>query len=129
MIFPNFEEGETVHEEDGCLERLKLVRKQTGLSQSSFAKKLGLRQSTISAIERGVRPLSQRYAKIICSTFDINEHWLYTGDGEMLIPDADQFLEVYRCLAPASQKFLLTVAQELLKTEQELLSPEEEGRP
>jgi len=65
-------------------ERLKLLREQLNLTQGEFAEKIGLGQSTWAMIEVGGRALNDRHIKLICGTFDINENWLRTGEGEML---------------------------------------------
>ena len=63
--------------------RLKALRKALGLNQSEFAEKIGVAQNTVSQIENSSIGLNERNAKIICLTFDVNEHWLRTGEGEM----------------------------------------------
>ena len=43
------------------LQRLKLLRKTLGYTQSEFAKYLGITQTAYSMIENGIRPLSDKY--------------------------------------------------------------------
>ena len=66
-------------------ERLVLIREKAGLSQSKFAEKINVSRNFISLVENGNRELSDRTIKDICSTFDINEEWLKTGNGSMNI--------------------------------------------
>ena len=63
------------------LQRLKLLRKTLGYTQSEFAKYLGITQTAYSMIENGIRPLSDKYVRVICITFNVSEHYLLTGEG------------------------------------------------
>ena len=68
------------------LERLKLVRKNSGLNQTDFGNKIGMSQSGYGQIENGNRSLNDRLIKLICIEFNINEDWLRTGEGDMTLP-------------------------------------------
>lgn len=63
--------------------RIKLVRKEAGLTQQDFANKLNISKSTIESIEYGRREMSDRTLKDICRVFHISELWLRTGEGDM----------------------------------------------
>lgn len=66
-------------------ERLKQIRKNFGLSQEEFGKRIGIEsRSHISSLENGTRNITDRIIKDICREFDINEEWLRTGNGEMM---------------------------------------------
>ena len=62
------------------------VRKNSGLTQEKFAEKLGLTRNYISLIERGDRIPGDRTISDVCREFGVNETWLRTGEGEMLLP-------------------------------------------
>lgn len=66
-------------------ERIKQVRNAYNLTQQSFADQLDLKQNTIATYEIG-KPASDRTLKAICKTFHVNEAWLRTGEGDMLLP-------------------------------------------
>ena len=66
--------------------RLKTIRKALGYNQETFAKKIGLGKTSVSAFETGYRQLSQRNFDIICNTFNVNPDWLRNGKGEMFLP-------------------------------------------
>ena len=68
---------------EGIHERIKLVRKDAGDSQSGFAKKLGMTQNFIALLESGARNPSDRTLNDIVRVFGVNELWLRTGEGEM----------------------------------------------
>jgi transcriptional regulator with XRE-family HTH domain len=66
-------------------ERFKAVRNALGKNQSEFAEALGFAQTGISMIESHKRDVSDRHIKAICSIFNISEHWLRTGEGNMYV--------------------------------------------
>lgn len=66
--------------------RIALIRKHNSLSQQAFADKIGLTKNFVSLLETGNRVPSDRTITDICREFHVNEHWLRTGEGEMLRP-------------------------------------------
>jgi len=66
-------------------ERLKLLRKETRHTQSSFGEVLGVTRNAINNVELGRVELSDILCKSICREFNVNESWLRTGEGEMFI--------------------------------------------
>lgn len=103
--------------------RLRQLRKTLKINQTNFAKQLGITQTAYSMIENGNNPLSDRHIKVICSAFNVNERWLRTGMGDMFFssPYEKEFTEIFSNLAPATQQYLLLMAKELLRTQEELL--------
>ena len=63
--------------------RLRTLRNSFNLNQKDFADRVGLRESSISAIETGKRTMGRRIATDIAKTFKINPLWLLSGEGEM----------------------------------------------
>lgn len=63
-------------------QRAKKVRKLKGLTQSDFAAAIGLKQNTVASYETDRLPVSERTFKAICQTFDVDEIWLRTGEGQ-----------------------------------------------
>lgn len=110
------------------IHRLKEVRKTLGLNQTDFAKYLGITQTAYSMIENGNRPLAEKYIKVICSIFHVNENWFLTGSGAMFLssPYEKEFSEIFSHLMPVTQQYLLLMARELLHTQQKLLNPEDD---
>ena len=100
--------------------RLKDVRKALGFNQTDFAKQLGITQTAYSMIESGSRPLADRYVKVICSAFHVNQAWLNTGEGEMFLaaPQVNELLEVFNHLLPETRQYLLLMAREILNLQQ-----------
>lgn len=74
--------------------RLRLVRKELGLTQGVLAQKLGIGKSALSMIETGKTGLSERNKNILVQELNVNPEWLETGRGEMFNaqPDYTSFL-------------------------------------
>jgi len=54
------------------------------MSQEKFGEKLGVGKAAISKLENNERGLTDTMAKLICTTFNVNEKWLRTGEGDMI---------------------------------------------
>lgn len=67
-------------------DRFKLLRKNLGLTQEEFGRKIGLKKNSISQIENGVNSLTEQLLLSICREFNVNEEWLRDGTGEMFNP-------------------------------------------
>ena len=69
-------------------ERVKAVRlaQIPKMSQEAFGSKLGVTGAAISKIESGDRAVTDQMILSICREFQVDEHWLRTGEGEMLRP-------------------------------------------
>lgn len=65
--------------------RIRAVRKAYGLTQQAFADRLGLKQNTIATYEIEKTTPSERTLLDICRVFHVNEDWLRTGEGDMLL--------------------------------------------
>lgn len=74
-------------------ERLKDLRKILNLTQQEFADKLGISRSNIATYETGKSNLGDSVISLICREFSVNEQWLRTGNGEMLLP-ADRNVDI-----------------------------------
>lgn len=75
-----------------CL-RVKIIRKEWGLSQVEFAKRLGVTNSHISGIEKGKTVPSDALIKLICKEYKISENWLKNGIEPMMQEDEDMLAE------------------------------------
>ena len=65
--------------------RIKEVRKAKGLSQAAFGAPFGANRDMINNVENGRAAVSDIMVASICRTYDVNEHWLRTGEGEMFV--------------------------------------------
>ncbi len=66
-------------------DRIKLIRKNAGLTQQEFANRIGVSRNTIATYETSVRIPIDAIVKSLCREFDINEIWLRTGEGNMYV--------------------------------------------
>ena len=66
--------------------RFKQIREELNLSQEEMGEAIGITRSGISNIESGKRSVSERHIKLLCSAYNVNKHWLRTGEGEMFNP-------------------------------------------
>lgn len=73
-------------------ERIKKIRNSLNISQTDFAQKLSVSRSAICKMESGENYPSEQTIKLICNEFSVNEDWLRTGNGEMLIPKSKEQL-------------------------------------
>ena len=88
--------------------RIKQVRKALNLNQAEFGERIGVKQSTVTAYECGNRTPLDAVSAMICKTFNVNETWLRTGEGEMFAPvdPENQLMEwAGRVLADSSDSF------------------------
>ena len=72
-------------------------------------------------IELGRTALTEKNIKLICATFAVDENWLRTGQGEMFGPSSPyekELLEVFGKLSADGQEFILEMAQNLLKRQE-----------
>lgn len=105
------------------LQRLKDIRKTLGFTQMEFARHLGITQTAYSMIENGIRPLSDKYIRVICASFSVSERFLILGDGEMFqsSPYEKELLLLFRRIVPDTQEYLIILATELLEMQQNLM--------
>lgn len=110
------------------ISRIKEIRKINNLSQTTFGEKMGVSRDVIKNIELEIVPLKEHFIKLICSTFNVNENWLRTGNGNMFssTPYERELLNVFDCLSPVSQEYLIQIAQGLLQTQEKLLNKDSE---
>lgn len=80
--------------------RIKLLRKEKGLTQKTLASTLGITQSGVSFLEQEGSSVSDQTIKLICTVFNVREEWLRTGEGEMYSPEPafslDRFVAEHR---------------------------------
>lgn len=69
-------------------QRIKIIRKQLGMSQTEFANDIGITQTSLSQIEGEKNGISYDVYKAIVGKFNVDPLWLMDGKGEMYISDA-----------------------------------------
>lgn len=63
--------------------RIREVRKAVNLNQTDFGNRIGVKQTTIAGYETGAKNPLDSIILAICKEFNVSEHWLRTGEGEM----------------------------------------------
>lgn len=64
-------------------ERIKAIRKSKGLNQTNFGKPLRVAPNTVSQWETGTNEPGDAVIDLICREYNVDEHWLRSGEGEM----------------------------------------------
>ena len=103
-------------------ERIKLLRKTLGLTQSEFGEKIGATRDAIAAYERGVA-VKEPIIKLICKEFNVDYFWLTEG------ADVDMFMRLPSTLMEklSEQYNLNKKSQMVLKTYLEAPDDEKEA--
>ena len=73
----NLKEGGSVNE------RIKKLRRALELTQQGFSDRIGIKRNTLANYEIGRNEPIDAVITLICRTFNVNETWLRTGEGEM----------------------------------------------
>lgn len=79
---------------DSIGSRIKWIREQMKdekgkkWTQERFAQELNIKRNTIATYEVGKSLPSDSAVSLICRTFDVDENWLRTGEGEPFTPEA-----------------------------------------
>lgn len=104
--------------------RIKYLRKEVlKISQEAFGEKIGVSDTTISKVEKGISTLTERNIKSICKEFNVSIMWLKEGLGDIFTTSTDTTLdklaEEYNLNEPI--KNLIKNLLELDEKSQELL--------
>lgn len=67
-------------------ERVKILRKELGLTLEKFGAPLGVQRSALSMIENDKSGIGDRTILLICREYGVSEEWLRDGAGEMFVP-------------------------------------------
>ena len=110
-------------------ERIKKLRKDSGLNQKDFGEKIKIVRSSVAKLETGENNPSDRTIDLICRVFNVNEKWLRTGEGPVYkekqgiteyiknISDEDylikDIIEVYMELDSDSKAALRNIAEKM----------------
>lgn len=98
--------------------RVAAVLKQSGCTQSEFARRINVSQSMVSLICKGRTGVSDRTISDICREFGVDEHWLRTGEGEMLrrVPEGEALAaQLGQLLRDVDADFKRRLISELLR--------------
>lgn len=103
-------------------ERIKRIRHELGLTQTEFAKRIGLKQNSMALIESGKRNTSAQAILSICREYGVNENWLRTGDGEMFeeLTEQQKLMKYTALLLKNKDSAIATAIQTLIVTYEQL---------
>lgn len=100
-------------------ERLKLIRKNSGMTQEAFASELGATRGMIAKYETGLVVPDQTMRLLISQRFNVNPEWLETGEGkpykEGLIPELVHALRQMPAVQTALERLLPRLTAEDLQ--------------
>lgn len=113
--------------------RIKKLRKALDLTQQEFAGRLGIKRNTVANYETGRNDPIDAVVSLICREFNVNEHWLRTGEGDMFIKlsrDEEIAKFIGNALSDESDTFkkrFISMLSKLSESEWELLEKMVEG--
>lgn len=101
-------------------ERVKFIRKKAHLTQSEFAGSIGIKQATMSDIERNKIGVSTNLISTISEKYDVDINWLMTGRDGVKIANSDilfaveaKDLEDYNEMCPSRKTIYKNIDDEL----------------
>ena len=91
-------------------ERIKMLRKNIGLTQPEFGEKIGVKGNTVTGYENGIRSPSDAVIKAICREFNVSEQWLRTGEGEMFdkVDPDEEFVKIMVEIQAQNDEFIIS---------------------
>lgn len=103
-------------------ERIKEIRKSLNLSQDEFGRRLGVTRGAITNIELNKTEPKELFLELICKVFDVNEHWLRTGEGEMFrqLTEQQQLMKYTALLMNNKDSAVAAAIQALIVTYEQL---------
>ncbi|MCQ6528994.1 helix-turn-helix domain-containing protein [Bacillus mycoides] len=98
-------------------ERIKEIRKSKKFSREKFGEKIGVSRGVIENIEYNRVEIKDLYIQLICKEFNVNEHWLRTGEGEPYLSknDEDELTDLMVMLTTTDDDILKTTINDMAK--------------
>ena len=91
-------------------DRIRQIRKDLNLNQTEFGAEIGATQKMVTTYETGAVIPDKSIRMLICQKFNVDEHWLETGEGvpykEGLIPSLAIALQQMPDVAAALERLL-----------------------
>lgn len=125
--------------------RIKQLRKELGITQEEFSRRIGVKRNTIANYELGRNDPVDSVLSLICREYGVREEWLRTGEGDMykklsrneeiarmvhtiLTEEEDSFkarlIEVLINLEPEDLEVIAKIARELADPEEARIKKE-----
>ncbi len=102
-------------------ERIRFVRKAQNpkMSQTDFAKSLGVTLRMIFTYENDNVVPGESFKMLLCKTYHVNPRWLETGEGEMADNKIDSLHELVEFRLAEHDEFTRRTIEQFLKLPQE----------
>jgi len=99
-------------------ERIREVRSIIGLSQAKFAERMAISSSYLADIELNNKVATERIIRLLAAEFNVNDHWLRTGEGVMFNDGMDKqtvrLISVFKSMSQHFKECALIQMEELL---------------
>lgn len=95
-------------------DRIKEVRNYFHVTQQEFADRIKVKRNTVATYEMGRSIPSDAAIALICKEYGINELWLRTGDGDMLI-DNPKAIEISNLLSDLQKQTKMILNADLFQ--------------
>lgn len=99
-------------------DRIRKIRKDSGLTQEKFAEKLGIKQNTVASYEMGRIGVSDSVIISICREFGVNENWLRTGNGEIYKTTEDKLSTYLAQIAKGNDDFIKDIIEVYMEVDE-----------
>lgn len=100
-------------------ERIKKLRKELKLTQQEFSDKLHIKRNTLANYEIGRNEPIDAVVALICKTYNVNEEWLRSGEGDMFLELPEEAAYVSELLED-SDNDLYKLIKEIMHTYHDL---------
>lgn len=90
------------------------------MSQREFGKSLGVSRDVMANIENNRVQPSATFILLLCSVYNVNMHWLETGNGEPILVDKSNLkkaMDLFKQLNGDYQQYLLSQIRGLLEVQ------------
>lgn len=108
------------HKNPVFAERLRIARKERGLSQQALGEKIGVSKATISKYENCINPPKIVHAKSLADVLNISFNYLIGFSEYKYKIDAQRITDIYVLLSDQGKKELYNFAEYLYQKEQEI---------
>ncbi|WP_202849479.1 helix-turn-helix domain-containing protein [Clostridium thermosuccinogenes] len=108
--------------------RIREVRTLLKMSQKDFGDKLGVSRDVIANIEYNRAKPQKIFIQHLCSTFNVNQDWLETGEGSVFINDKrsknlSEAIRIFESLNPDLQDYALKQIKAFLELQEKKSPP------
>lgn len=100
-------------------DRIKQIRKESGLTQKEFAERLGIKQNTVASYEMGRIGISDSVIISICREFNVNEEWIRNGTLPIYKERDGSFTELLSDLDDSDDDFIKNIIKAYMELDQD----------